>query len=114
MEHVRDATWFADQGEFVGCVGRAFAEPAGRALPGWEPLDVTRTRLLDAMADVVPGPKPTVLVGHGTAWTLLVAELTGQTPDLPAWEAMTMPDHCLLDLSERTIVSPWGGWRGRA
>ena len=26
-----------------------------------------------------------VLVGHGTAWTLLVSELTGRPPDLTAW-----------------------------
>lgn len=114
VEHVRDATWFDDHREFVSCVRRAFGDPAGRAIPGWEPLDATRVRLLDAVADVVPGSEPTVLVGHGTAWTLLVAELTGRAPDLLAWEAMTMPDHCLLDLSERRLVSPWGGWRGLA
>jgi hypothetical protein len=33
-----------------------------------------------------------VLVGHGTAWTVLVAELTGAEPDLARWRAMAMPD----------------------
>lgn len=33
-----------------------------------------------------------VLVGHGTAWTLLLAELTGSAPDLDAWAALRMPD----------------------
>ena len=33
-----------------------------------------------------------VLVGHGTAWTVLVASLTGEPPDLDRWAAMAMPD----------------------
>ena len=33
-----------------------------------------------------------VLVGHGTAWTVLVASLTGERPDLDRWAAMAMPD----------------------
>lgn len=33
-----------------------------------------------------------VLVGHGTAWTVLVAALTGRPPDLDAWAALRMPD----------------------
>jgi hypothetical protein len=32
------------------------------------------------------------LVGHGTAWTLLVAALTGEPPDLARWESLAMPD----------------------
>ncbi len=30
--------------------------------------------------------------GHGTAWTLLKAELTGRPPDLDAWARLRMPD----------------------
>jgi hypothetical protein len=33
-----------------------------------------------------------VLVGHGTAWTLVVADLTGQPPDLARWATLAMPD----------------------
>ena len=33
-----------------------------------------------------------VLVGHGTAWTLVVADLTGRAPDLDRWESLAMPD----------------------
>ena len=33
-----------------------------------------------------------MLVGHGTAWTLLVAGLTGSEPDLVRWESLGMPD----------------------
>jgi broad specificity phosphatase PhoE len=40
---------------------------------------------------------PVVLVGHGTAWTMLAAELTGAPPDLEAWAALAMPDVWVLD-----------------
>jgi broad specificity phosphatase PhoE len=33
-----------------------------------------------------------VLVGHGMAWTLLHAVLTGQEPDLDAWARLALPD----------------------
>jgi hypothetical protein len=33
-----------------------------------------------------------VLVGHGTAWTLLASELTGRPPDLARWAALRLPD----------------------
>ena len=45
----------------------------------------------------LPHP-PLALVGHGTAWTLLIAELTAGEPDLAAWERMTMPDIAVLDV----------------
>lgn len=38
-----------------------------------------------------------VLVGHGTAWTLLVSHLTGRPPDLDRWESMEMPDVLTVD-----------------
>jgi broad specificity phosphatase PhoE len=37
------------------------------------------------------------MVGHGTAWTALVAALTGRAPDLDAWERLAMPDLWVLD-----------------
>ena len=40
----------------------------------------------------VHGDDDVVLVGHGTAWTLVVADLTGQPPDLDRWESLAMPD----------------------
>jgi broad specificity phosphatase PhoE len=40
----------------------------------------------------VHGDDDVVLVGHGTAWTVLVAELTGRPPDLARWESLAMPD----------------------
>jgi broad specificity phosphatase PhoE len=33
-----------------------------------------------------------VLVGHGTAWTLVHAALIGEPPDLGAWAGLAMPD----------------------
>ena len=39
-----------------------------------------------------------VLVGHGTAWTVLVAALTGAEPDLERWAALRMPDLWTLDV----------------
>ena len=37
-------------------------------------------------------PGDLVLVGHGTAWTALVAALTGAPPDLDTWVRLAMPD----------------------
>ena len=37
-------------------------------------------------------PNSLVLVGHGTAWTLALAALTGAEPDLDRWAALRMPD----------------------
>ena len=56
-------------------------------------------------------PEELVLAGHGTAWTLLVAALTGAAPDRQAWRAMQMPDRCLLaveGLTSATLVQGWG------
>lgn len=51
-------------------------------------------RLLPAVRRIldVHGDDDVVLVGHGTAWALLVAELTGQAPDLETWRSLGMPD----------------------
>ena len=45
----------------------------------------------------VHGDEDVVLVGHGTAWTLVVADLTGRPPDLERWAALEMPDLISLD-----------------
>ncbi len=91
-EHERHTTdWIAD---FGGVVRRAFARPDLPAFDGWEPLAVTRRRVVAAVRGILEVHRTgdVVLVGHGTAWTLLQAELTGQEPDLDAWERLAMPD----------------------
>jgi broad specificity phosphatase PhoE len=75
-------------------VARAFAEPDLPAYDGWVPLAQTRRRVVRAVAEIVdrPGDADLVLVGHATAWTCLVAALTGCPPDLVAWANLAMPD----------------------
>jgi len=91
-EHERRSTdWVED---FEQVVRRAFADPDLPAYDAWEPLADTRRRVVAAVAgilDVHPSGD-VVLVGHGTAWTLLVAALTGRDPDLDAWASLAMPD----------------------
>ena len=84
-EHVRSGEWLDD---------RAFERPAEPAVDGWEPLDACRGRVVPAVRRVleVHGDEDVVLVGHGTAWTLVVADLTGEPPDLDRWSALAMPD----------------------
>jgi broad specificity phosphatase PhoE len=97
-EHERHtATWIED---FPDVVRRAFAVPGEPAWPGWEPLAVTRDRVVPAVRRILadtPGAD-VVLCGHGTAWTLLVAELTGRAPDLDAWSRLRMPDLWCVDV----------------
>jgi broad specificity phosphatase PhoE len=90
-EHERAAGWLED---FPDRVRAAFARPGTPAAPGWEPLDATRVRLVPAVRRIleVHDGEDVVLVGHGTAWTLLAAELTGEEPDLVRWESLGMPD----------------------
>ena len=90
-EHERAAGLLDD---FHDRVRAAFAAPDQPAAPGWEPMSALRLRLLPAVRPILDahGDDDVVLVGHGTAWTLLVAELTGQEPDLERWRSLGMPD----------------------
>ena len=60
-----------------------------------------------------------MLVGHGTAWSLLVAAITNQAVDLSTWQRMRMPDWCVLDVSVTaraltgSVVAEWGAWAAR-
>jgi broad specificity phosphatase PhoE len=97
-EHVRDATdWIED---FEGTVRRAFAEPEVPAYDGWEPLETCRARVTKAVGGILATHRDVdvVLVGHGTAWTMLASELTGRRPDLDRWAALQMPDVIVLDV----------------
>jgi broad specificity phosphatase PhoE len=91
-EHYRgDGGWVDD---FAGAVAEAFAHPSMSVRHGWEPLERTRSRVTTAARAIFaahPG-RDVVLVGHGTAWTLLVAALTATDPDLDRWRRLAMPD----------------------
>ena len=91
-EHERRTTdWIED---FEPVVRRAFDRPDLSAYDGWEPLAHTRTRVVSAVAGILdqhPG-RDVVLVGHGTAWTLLRSALSGEPPDPDWWARLAMPD----------------------
>jgi broad specificity phosphatase PhoE len=93
-EHRRGVHWFADPDDFRAAVRRAFDAPDEPAVAEWERLAATRDRLLPAVRRILDGhpDQDVVLAGHGTAWTLLVSELTGRPADLDAWAALRMPD----------------------
>jgi len=90
-EHLRGPGWVDD---FEAAVRRAFDQPEIAAVEWWEPLSACRDRVLPVVRRIleVHGDQDVVLVRHGTAWTVVVAELTGQGPDLDAWRALAMPD----------------------
>ncbi|MBZ5737019.1 histidine phosphatase family protein [Nocardioides mangrovi] len=97
-EQVRDtADWISD---LPAVVRRALAEPGLSAHPGWEPIEVTRTRVVGAVRTLLAEHRGSdlVLVGHGTAWTVLVADLTGTAPDLDRWRTLAMPDVIEVDV----------------
>jgi len=94
-EHERRTTdWLGDDRAFEAVVRRAFAHPDLSAYPGWEPLTACRDRVVPAVRRIldVHAREDVVLVGHGTAWTLVVAELTASAPDLDRWASLAMPD----------------------
>lgn len=95
-EHERAAGWLED---FEETVRAAFGDPARAAAPGWEPLQSCRDRVVPAVRRLldVHGDQDVVLVGHGTAWTVLVADLTGTAPDLDRWAASSTPDVWTLE-----------------
>lgn len=95
-EHERAAGWLED---FHERVRAAFDQPARAAAPGWEPLEACRERVVPAvrrLLDVHRG-QDLVLVGHATAWTLVVAALTGEPPDLARWARSSTPDLWTLE-----------------
>ena len=80
-------------------VSRCFEEPGRSAHPGWEPLDACRERVVRAVEGILAayGDDDVVLVGHGTAWTVLAAALTATEPDLDRWRALQMPDLVVVE-----------------
>ncbi|NYD42405.1 histidine phosphatase family protein [Nocardioides panaciterrulae] len=97
-EHVRDSTDLIE--DFPAVVERAFAEPERSAYVGWEPLASCRERVSRAVEGILAAhaEEDVVLVGHGTAWTALVAALTGEPADLARWRTLAMPDLIVVTL----------------
>ena len=111
LREVHRSDWFATHQQLQAAFLDAFSDPARPARPGWEPLDHARLRVTAAVAEIVAQDgDELVLVGHGTAWTLLVSELTGDPPDLDAWQCLRTPDLCTVELNTRTISHRWGCW----
>lgn len=106
-EQYRPAGWVD---AYAVRVHRSLVRPDEPAMEGWETAESTRVRVTAAVRTLVAEtPGDLVLVGHGTAWTLTVSELTGQPVDLAAWERMTLPDHCCIEGDK--LATPWGSWR---
>jgi broad specificity phosphatase PhoE len=76
------------------------AVPDAVAVPGWEPLSHCRDRVVRAVDGILSAYAggDVVLVGHGTAWTVLAATLTRTEPDLGRWRSLAMPDVITLEL----------------
>jgi broad specificity phosphatase PhoE len=98
-EQVRETADWIDDMETV--VRRAFADPERSAHSGWEPIVRTRERVLIAARAIIEAHPndELVLVGHGTAWTVLAAALTGVGPDLDRRAALGMPDLIEVELA---------------
>jgi len=87
--------------QFVAAVTRALAHPGEPALEGWETAASVADRVCAAAVTAcvrahAGAATDLVLVGHGTAWTVLIAGLTGTDPDIAAWRRLQLPDHCVL------------------
>lgn len=107
------SSFVEDQAAFAAAVSRGLLYPAAGSLPGWEPLEHTRERVTGAVAHITRySSGDVVLVGHGTAWTLLLTDLLSE-PWPQRVPPTAMPDLLVIDLSQRTVVSPWGEWRSQ-
>jgi broad specificity phosphatase PhoE len=91
-------------------VARSMLEPDVPALAGWETGRATTERIVAAVR-ALPPAEEIALAGHGTAFTLLVAALTGAPPDLAGWRRMAMPDHLALEVSAEggQVATGWHG-----
>lgn len=101
--------------EFTAAVRGYLTDGHGPGAAVWEPRVDATLRIVDgALAAMEHSTEPAcVLVGHGTAFTLLVAALVGAPPDAEAWATMAMPDHCELAIGPGgrfEVVSGWGAW----
>lgn len=120
-EMTRPAQAWLGSGAWAAVVRRSLTDLDVPAQDGWETGRATAERVVAAVRRIQDScpDDDLVLVGHGTAWTLLVAALTDGPADVDAWERLRMPDHCVLELPGSTdaaarILAPWGSWAGAA
>lgn len=111
-EQARPAGWLDD---YAVRIHRSLVVQHAPAADGWETATSTRSRVVAAVRGHVEtaardGAVDLVLVGHGTAWTLLVSAVTGRPVDLFAWERLQLPDTC--SLAGKDVVRRWGTWSG--
>ncbi|MGI8954785.1 MAG: histidine phosphatase family protein [Nocardioidaceae bacterium] len=87
---------------FDAAVARAFACVDEPAREGWESGRQVMDRVRAAVDTILARTGgDVVLVGHGTAWTLLVSAWTKAPPDLAAWRALKMPGVWTLRMPEQ-------------
>jgi broad specificity phosphatase PhoE len=106
-EQERSTSMWVD--DFEAVVRRAFDRPDVSTYAGWEPLADTRRRVVTAVEGILDQhpDHDVVLVGHGTAWTLLRAALRGDPPDLDWWTRLSLPDvACLAGSARDDMLSP--------
>ncbi len=100
-EQERGGAWVSD---FSGTVRRAFERPEVSVHEGWEPVALTQRRVSQEVRRILTehAEQELVLVGHGTAWTMLVAELTVTEPNFDRWADLAMPDVIHVEVSRPT------------
>ncbi len=110
-EQARPTRWYGTEAAFRAAVERALRVVGEPGDDGWETSAATTSRVVAAVTGIsrAAAAGDIVLVGHATAWTLLVARLTDTPPDVAAWRGMTMPDHCVIENGR--LARRWGSWR---
>lgn len=92
--------WIETTDDFSAAVERTILEPDATVGPGWETGREVQDRVATAVHQIVTSTSgDLVLVGHGTAWTLLAARLRDRVAGIDAWRSLKMPDVWTLDLS---------------
>lgn len=111
----------ADAAAFRRAVEKSVLQVGEPAAAGWETGTSVRDRIYAEAARRCAESDPAgsgdvVLVGHGTAWSLLVAAILDRPVDVAGWQRLRMPDWCVLDVEATdgrlsgSLVADWGAW----
>ncbi|HEY3060075.1 MAG TPA: histidine phosphatase family protein [Chloroflexota bacterium] len=103
------AGWVGDQQAYVALVHEIFAHPE-RSIRGCEPASAAQARISSAISALVHDhPEQRIaVVSHGIVLSLYLAHLRGTAQaDVEEWQRIALPDVAVVDLIERTVVSPW-------